>query len=189
MAKVILSHPFDEIHGALGKNEKIINRQKKYRDDRGRIIMEGKQEAYVMKHPRDFKKNPPKGAELANQNCWLEACRRASQILFVASLDQLSATVSPEDLAAQQEALLSQERFHRQFNNIPDFYTLAEARALLAEYKARYQAQLPNTRGKHPDPQTPIDPISGTARRYAQFPAFLRAILYHTLKSNSSTGV
>ena len=57
MAKVILSHPFDEIHGALGKNEKIINRQKKYRDDRGRIIMEGKQEAYVMKHPRDFKKN------------------------------------------------------------------------------------------------------------------------------------
>ena len=68
MAEVILSHPFDEIHGALSKTDDIINRQKKYRDERGRIIMEGKQEAYVMKHPRDFKNNPPKGAELANQS-------------------------------------------------------------------------------------------------------------------------
>lgn len=136
MAEVILSHPFDEIHGALSKTDDIINRQKKYRDDRGRIIMEGKQEAYVMKHPRDFKKNPPKGAELANQTGWLEACRRASQILFVARLDQLSTTVSPQDLAAQQEALLSRERFHRQFSRIPDYYTLDEARALLADYRA-----------------------------------------------------
>lgn len=192
MASVVLSHPFDEIHGALGKNDKIINRQKKYRDERGRIIMEGKQEAYVMKHPRDFKKNPPKGAELANQNCWLEACRRASQILFVARLDQLAANLtsaglpanlSPEDLARQQEALLSQERFHRQFNRIPDYYTLDEARALLAEYKDRFRAQLPNTRGTHPDADAPIDPLKGTGRRYAQFPAFLRAMLYHSLKS------
>ena len=67
MASVTLSHPFDEIHGALSKTDDIINRQKKYRNERGRVIMEGRQEAYVMKHPRDFKKNPPKGAELANQ--------------------------------------------------------------------------------------------------------------------------
>ncbi len=192
MASVVLSHPFDEIHGALSKTNDIINRQKKYRDERGRVIMEGKQEAYVMKHPRDFKKNPPKGAELANQTCWLEACRRASQILFIARLDQLSAnltpagqpiTLSPQDLAAQQEALLAKESFHRQLSRIPDYYTPEEARALLADYKTRYRAQLPNTRGTHPDPQAPIDPISGTGRRYSQFPAFLRAILYHTLKA------
>ena len=174
MASVTLSHPFEEIHGALSKNDDIINRQKKYRDERGRVIMEGKQEAYVMKHPRDFKKNPPKGAELANQTSWLEACHRASQILFVARLDQLS---------DQQEALLSQERFHRRLNRIPDYYTLDEARALLAEYRSRYRAQLPNTRGTHPDAQAPIDPVSGTGRRYSQFPAFLRAMLYHALKA------
>lgn len=193
MAEVILSHPFGEIHGALSKTDDIINRQKKYRDERGRVIMEGKQEAYVMKHPRDFKKNPPKGAELANQNCWLEACRRASQILFVDRLDQLSAnitpagqpiTVSPQDLSAQKEALLAKERFHRQLSRIPDYYTFDEARALLTEYKARYRAQLPNTRGTHPDAQAPINSVSGTGRRYSQFPAFLRAMLYHTLKSS-----
>jgi len=183
MAGVVLSHPFDEIHGALSKTGDIINRQKKYRDERGRIIMEGKQEAYVMKHPRDFKKNPPKGAELANQTYWLEACRRASQILFVARLDQLPANLSPEERTAQQEALIAKERFHRQLSRIPDYYTIDEARDLLSEYKARYRAQLPNTRGTHPDPQAPIDPISGTGRRYAQFPAFVRAMLYHALKA------
>ena len=175
MAGVVLSHPFDEIHGALSKTDDIINRQKKYRDERGRVIMEGKQEAYVMKHPRDFKKNPPQGAELANQTWWLEACRRASQILFVARLDK-----APAD---QQPQLLANEQFHRQFSRIPDYYTLDEARALLADFRARYNAQLPNTRRTHPDPQAPIDPISGTGKRYSQFPAFLRAILYHTLKS------
>ena len=37
MAKVNLTHPFAEIHGSIGK-DKIINRQKKYRDERGRGI-------------------------------------------------------------------------------------------------------------------------------------------------------
>ena len=58
-----------------------------------------------------------------------------------------------------------------------------EARTLLADFRARYNAQLPNTRGKHPDPQAPIDPLTGSGKRYSQFPAFLRAIIYHTLKS------
>ncbi len=57
------------------------------------------------------------------------------------------------------------------------------ARTLLADYRARYNAQIPNTRGKHPDPQAPIDPLTGSGKRYSQFPAFLRAIIYHTLKS------
>ena len=169
-----LTHPFAEIHGSIGK-DKIINRQKKYRDERGRVIHEGIQEAYTVKHPRDYKKTPLQGAELANFNRWSEACRRASQILFVARLDKAPADEQPQ--------LLKQEQFSRQLNHIPDYYTLDEARALLAEYKDRYQAQLPNTRGKHPDPQAPIDPISGRGKRYSQFPAFLRAIIYHTLKS------
>lgn len=182
MAEVVLSLPFDEIHGALSKTDDIIHRQKKYRDERGRIIMEGKQEAYAMKHPRDFKKTPPKGAELANLTGWQEACRRAAQILFIAKLDQLPANLSPQELAEQQEALLNRERFHRQFNRIPDYYTMDEARTLYDEYKTRYKAQLPNTRGTHPDPQAPVNPVTGTGKRYSQFPAFVRAMLYHALK-------
>ena len=64
MAQVVLTSPFAEIHGSIGK-DKIINRQKKYRDERGRVLHEGKQEAYVVRHPRDQKKNPRQGVELA----------------------------------------------------------------------------------------------------------------------------
>lgn len=174
MAKVNLTHPFAEIHGSIGK-DKIINRQKKYRDERGRVIHEGIQEAYTVKHPRDYKKNPPKGAELTNFNRWTEACRRASQILFVARLDK-----APAD---QQPQLIRQEQFSRQLSHIPDFYTFDEARTLLADYRARYNAQLPNTRGKHPDPQAPIDPKTGTGKRYSQLPSFIRALIYLQLKS------
>ena len=63
MARVELTTPFEEIHGAFSKTDKVINRQKKFRDDSGRVIQIGHQEAYAIKHPRNFKKNPPKGAE------------------------------------------------------------------------------------------------------------------------------
>lgn len=174
MAKINLTHPFAEIHGSIGK-DKIINRQKKYRDERGRVIHEGIQEAYTVKHPRDYKKNPPQGAELANFSRWTEACRRASQILFIARLDILPADQQPQAIATEQRS--------RQFSRIPDYYTLDEARALLAEYKDRFRAQLPNTRGTHPDADAPLAPLKGTGKRYAQFPAFLRAIIHNQLKS------
>lgn len=172
MAKVKLTHPFAEIHGSIG-NDKIINRQKKYRDERGRVIHEGIQEAYAVNNPRDYKKNPPTGAELANFNRWTEACRRAAQILFVARLDFL-----PAD---QQEQAVAEESRCRRFSGIPDYYTINEARELLAGYKARFRAQLPGTRGKHPDTDATIDPEKGSGKRYAQFPAFLRAVIYRRL--------
>ncbi|MBR1929777.1 MAG: hypothetical protein IJ834_08645 [Paludibacteraceae bacterium] len=42
MAIVNLEVPFAEVHGTLIKHG-IIHRQKKYRDEKGRIIHEGKQ--------------------------------------------------------------------------------------------------------------------------------------------------
>ena len=174
MALAELEYPFTEIRGSIGKDG-IVNRKKKYRDDKGRIIAEGKQEAYKIKNPRNFKKNPPSAAEQANMNWWTESCRRVAQINFAYKLHQLP--------AEEQERELSREQSHRQFNHIPDYYTLEEAIALFSDYKRRYNAQLPNTRRTHPDPQAPIDPISGTGKRYSQFPAFLRAMLYHSLKA------
>ena len=165
MAQVNLTHPFREIHGAI-ERKGIISRQKKYRDDNGRVIFEGKQEAYAVRNPRDFKKNPPQGEELAHHNRWREACQRANQII----------------LSVQEGGLTEQQRLHQQVNHIPVWYTPEEAQTLYASYQARYKAQLPNTRGTHPDPQAPIDRATHRPKRYHQFPAFLRAMLYLELK-------
>ena len=175
MARVILSEPILEIHGAFTRKG-IINRQKKYRDESGRVICEGCQEAYVIKHPRDWKQNPAKGDELAHHNRWREACLRTTQILQ----------------SAQPEGLTKQQLFHRQINNIPDYYTWEEAQALYAHFHERFIAQLPGctyrpspdapARRTKPDSQAPIDPITGKGKRYAQFPAFIRAMMYIELK-------
>lgn len=168
MAETTLLPPFAEIHGSLSKRSNIVNRQKKYRVN-GRVIHEGKQESYVISNPRDWKKTPAQGAELANQTCWQEACRRAAQILQ----------------AGRPDGPTKQQLFSRQINHIPDYYTLDEARTLFHDFRSRYESQLPNTRGKHPDPQAPIDPQTQRGKQYAQFPAFIRAMLYHQLKSQS----
>ena len=167
MAKAELAIPFDELHGAFNKRDKVINRQKKFRDENGKVIQVGQQEIYAVKRPRDLKKNPPRGAELANISLWQEACRRAAQIMQMAQ---------PDGPTAVQLSI-------RRYNRIPDFYTQEEAQALYAEYKERFKAQLPGVRGTHPDQFAPIDKITLTGKRYIQFPAFLRAILYHELKA------
>ncbi len=170
MAIIHLLPPIAEMHGTLTKDG-LINRQKKYRDEHGRVIHEGKQEAYVIQRPRDFKKKPKVGAELANHNYWSEACRRASQILQ----------------AGQDGGPTEMQLAVRKNEQIPDYYTIEEARALLEDFRIRYRAQLPHTRGKHPDPMAPIDPKTGKGKQYAQFPAFVRTILYYSLKTQPIT--
>jgi hypothetical protein len=183
MAIAVLESPVAELHGAL-ERKGIINRQKKYRDERGRVIHEGRQEAYKVKNPRDWKKTPAQGAELAHHNRWREACLRTTQILQ----------------SAQPDGLTEQQLFHKQINHIPDFYPPEEAQALYAHYRERYLAQLPGStyrpapdpanpsaqppaRRTKPDPQAPLDPVTGSPKRYAQFPNFIRAMLYLELKS------
>ena len=73
----------------------------------------------------------------------------------------------------------------RKTEQIPDYYTIEEARILFDEFHKRYQAQLPNTRGKHPDPQVPINQKTGMGKHYAQFPAFVRTMIYYSLKAQS----
>lgn len=109
------------------------------------------------------------GAELTNHNLWREACRRASQIV------QAGQPTGPTEM---QLAI-------RKIEQIPDYYTIEEARVLHEEFRRRYQDQLPNTRGKHPDPQAPIDPKTSMGKRYAQFPAFVRTMIYYSLKAQS----
>ena len=186
MAEVKLQIPFDEIHGAIEKHG-IISRQKKYRDEKGRIIHEGKQEAYAVSHPRDFKKNPPQGEELKHHNRWREACHRTSQILAAGQPKSVKGTSQDPDLTPEErQAHAEVERVLKQTSHIPDYYTPEEALQLYNEYKARYEKQLPNIRGRHPDPQAPIDRHTGNPKRYLQLPAFIRAMLYQTLKTEQS---
>jgi len=73
--------PFDSLHGKLGKHADIVFRRKVATNDKGNPIYDCVQEAYVIAHPRDRKKNPPKGNELAYLNRFREACRLTSEQL------------------------------------------------------------------------------------------------------------
>ena len=61
----------------------------------------------------------------------------------------------------------------------------AELLRQLADFKARFNAQLKTTRGSKPDPDAPIDPKTGKPKRYIQLPAFIRSIIYNQLKTQS----
>ena len=71
MAREKLTPVSQEIHGATSPGH--IHRVKRFRDARGRIIGIGVQETYEIKHPRDYKRKPAKGAEKANQDLFKKA--------------------------------------------------------------------------------------------------------------------
>ena len=77
MAEVTFIAPVAKIEGKLNQKDKTVFRKKVARDDQGRVIAEMKQEVYVVQHPRDWKKNPPTGAEKRRLDNWTIACQRA----------------------------------------------------------------------------------------------------------------
>lgn len=87
--------------------------------------------------------------------------------------------LTPEERQAHAEV----ERVIKLTSHIPDYYTPEEALQLYNDFKTRYTQQLPNIRGRHPDPQAPIDPQTGNPKRYLQLPAFIRALIYQFLKA------
>ena len=81
MAKIDLHAAFERVRGKLNRRDNIILRQKKYRADNGKVINYGSQEAYEILNPRDYKKNPPKGAELRNITSFADASRLTTLII------------------------------------------------------------------------------------------------------------
>ncbi len=81
MAEVILEGTFESLHGKLSKKSDIVFRRKSPNVRSKRAIEKGPQEAYTITHPRDWKKNPPTGAELEKINRFREACRLTSEQL------------------------------------------------------------------------------------------------------------
>ena len=170
MAKTILEHPVREIHGAI-ERKGIVNRKKKYRADDGRVIHEGVQEAYVLRNPRDYKKHPPKGAEQEHLNRFRQACLMTKQILAAELVPMCRER--PEDTVSV-------------FPPHPNLLTKEEALSLLADYRKRYQAQLPSTRGTRPDPQAPIDKTTRSPKRYSRLDNFIRSMVYQSLKAEQT---
>ena len=81
MAETILDPTIESLHDKLSKNSNIIFRRKTPHVTGKRAISCGPQEAYVVTKPRDWKKNPPRGAELEKINRFREACRLTSEQL------------------------------------------------------------------------------------------------------------
>ena len=81
MAEYKTIAPVDYVTGKLNKKDKTVFRQKFTRDSHGAVIRAMKKEVYVIRNPRDWKKNPAKGAEKVKQDRWAEACAKTKAIL------------------------------------------------------------------------------------------------------------
>ena len=166
MAKIELTSTFGNISGKLNKRDKIVYRQKKYRAESGAVISTASNEAYEVVNPRDYKKQPPKGAELENIRSFSEASRLTTLLIRAGKY-------SEDELAALPENERQQTLSYR---------------AQLEHYKARFMAQL-----KKPDPHAPVlsktDPQYNQnssqiqRRQYRSLNAFIRAMIMQSYKT------
>ena len=166
MAKIQLHAAFKQVRGKLNKRDNTVLRQKKYRSESGKVIGYGAQKGYEILNPRDYKKNPPKDAELLNITSFAQASRMTT--LFIQA-----GKYSDEEIAAMPDDLRTQ--------------TL-ELRRQLAQYKARFNAQLVT-----PDPQAPglsktdplYNPNSAKIQRqlYRTLNTFIRTIILQSIRS------
>ena len=156
MSQIELFAPFKNIRGGIEKGSGIVMRQKKYRAPNGAVLKEGVQESYKVVNPRDYKKNPPKGAELANIQSFADSKRVASEIIN-------SEKITDEQLVA----MTPEQRTH-----------ILELRQQLDNYRKRFYAQF-----KKPDPQAPFEkkPRPGSIKlqhkQYAKLDNFIQAII------------
>ena len=164
MAIINLQVPFAEIRGTLTK-QGIIHRRKNYKDDNGKVIFQGPQEAYAVRHPRDYKKNQPQGEELRNINIFREANRITTQLI---RLDKrLRAAQASEDPNAALQAILQDPAVAAQAEQLTD-------------YKTRFRHQI-----RRPDPQAPIDSATRKRKQYHTLNTFIRALTIQTLKAQN----
>lgn len=114
MAKVFYSSGIDYVKGALDSEHKLITRVKHLHDHNGSLTKQCDPEAYLWKRKRDYKHNPPMGAELAHLKHFGEAAKRTTVLI--------AAYKFPETASDEQRALLDQyrRRFEAQLKGAPD---------------------------------------------------------------------
>ena len=166
MSKIELNAAFENVRGKLHKQDSIIYRQKKYRSESGKVINYAAQEAYEVRNPRDYKKNPPQGAELLNIRSFAEASRLTTRLINAGKY-------TDEELAA----MTTEEREQVEL-----------LRAQLDEFKARFKAQLKVADRQAPvlsktDPQYNPNSRKIQRRQYRVLNAFIRAMLAQTIRN------
>lgn len=107
MAIVNYESPVRHLTGELSKGG-MVCRRKMYRNERGGVVREGRPEVYIVRKPRDYKKNPPRGAEQAHLQLFGEAARRTTALLR--ALDPASSPTAEQlaELEAYRSRFLSQ---------------------------------------------------------------------------------
>ena len=156
MSQIEFYAPVKNMRGEFEKNSGIVMRQKKYRAPNGAVLKVGVQESYKVANPRDFQKNPPQGAELANMQSFGEISRLTTEIIR-------SERYTEEELAA----MTTDERAR-----------VAQLREQLQLFRTRFYAQF-----KRPDPEAPfqkkLDPGCSTLKRkqYSKLDTFIQAII------------
>ena len=162
MATVTYHDPVRDIRGTFQKGG-IINRRKQYRDDKGRIVNESLPEAYVICHPRDWKRSPATGKELECQNRFKAASAETKRILLAAKPDAYAAAYAAAhpDVAPDAVPTMPSE----------------EDLATLRYWQTRFQKQL-----RRAEPDAPIDPNTGKRKRYSRLDAFIRTCLMRQMQ-------
>ena len=114
MAKVFYSPGIDLTTGALDSEHKLITRQKHLHGTDGSLTKECHPEVYLQKNKRDYKQDPPKGAELAHLQHFGEAAKRTTALIYAYKF--------PDTATDEQRELLEQyrRRFESQLKGAPD---------------------------------------------------------------------
>ena len=114
MAKIFYNTPVENMKGAMDSSHKFIQRQKNLRDTNGIVTFTCDTEGYYVDHPRDYKRTPPQGAELAHLQHFGEAARRTTALLSALKPD-----ASPTEEQLNQLADY-RRRFQAQLRKQPD---------------------------------------------------------------------
>lgn len=114
MAKVFYSPGIDLTTGALDSEHKLITRQKHLHGTDGSLTKECHPEVYLQKNKRNYKQDPPKGAELAHLQHFGEAAKRTTALIYAYKF--------PDTATDEQRELLEQyrRRFESQLKGAPD---------------------------------------------------------------------
>lgn len=119
MAHVDLENPFRSIQGKFTKEDHIIYRQKHIHSS-GKSAIYFPMEAYAIAHPRDYKKNPPRGNELANIQAFQQASLLAKQQLADPAArsaweQRFQAQLSRPDVDAPADPITKKRKIYRHF--------------------------------------------------------------------------
>ena len=162
MATVHYQDPVRDIRGTFRKGG-IINRRKAYRDEKGRIVNESAPEAYSVRHPRDWERNPATGKELECQNRFKAASAETKRILLAANPDAYAAAYAAAHPHIAPDALPAKP-------SDEDLDTLHY-------WQNRFRKQL-----RRAEPDAPIDPATGKRKRYSRLDAFIRTCLMRQMQ-------